>query len=317
MWRFRRTPVIDPAYGDPRARALLTALGARDRQTVREIFLTAAGPDDHACLMEVATGADGVQDWIGEWVAAEPDATLPLLLQGCHAVSWAWEARGARYARFTREEQFREFFRRLTFAENCLNEVVDRDPHEVTAWTWLTLSARGRQVDPEEAAARFAEVTKRVPEHLVAHEQRLQYLCGKWFGSHQEMFAFARESAARASYGSMLPELLVVAHLEYWLSLPSGEDDAYLISGPVRADVVTAAEHSVLHTAFVPRFGWPPRANTFAMALTMTGEYARAARVFDLIGDRVTEWPWSYRTIVGSPARKFVAARREAYRNRG
>jgi hypothetical protein len=196
MGPFRRTPVIDPAFGDPRARALITALTARDRQTVREIFLTAADPDDHAGLMEVAADVAGVQEWIGEWVAAEPGATLPLLLQGCHAVSWAWEARGARYARFTKEEQFREFFRRLQFAEDCLDEVVSRDPDEVTAWTWLTLSARGRQVGPEEAAARFAEVTRRVPDHVVAHEQRLQYLCAKWFGSHQEMFAFAREAAA-------------------------------------------------------------------------------------------------------------------------
>jgi hypothetical protein len=52
------------------------------------------------------------------------------------------------------------------------------------------------------------------------------------------------------------------------------------------------------------------------MVLTMTGEYARAARVFDLIGDRVTKWPWEYRTVVGSPARKFAAARRLAYRHR-
>lgn len=316
MWPFSSTPVIDPAYGDPRARALLTALAARDRNTVREIFMTAAGPDDHAFLMEVATEADGVQEWIGDWIDAEPGATLPVLLRGCHAVSWAWEARGERYARYTKEDQFREFFRRLEIAEECLHEVVAREPGELTAWTWLTLSARGRQVGPEEAATRFAEVVRRFPEHVVAHEQRLQYLCGKWFGSHQEMFAFAREATARAPYGSLLPELLVVAHLEYWLSLPGGEDDAYMISGPVRADVVTAAEHSILHPAFVPRFGLPPRANTFAMALTMTGEYQRAARVFDLIGDRVTDWPWSYRTVVGSPARKFTAARRLAYRNR-
>ncbi|MDI6103132.1 hypothetical protein QLQ12_31405 [Actinoplanes sp. NEAU-A12] len=45
----------------------------------------------------------------------------------------------------------------------------------------------------------------------------------------------------------------------------------------------------------------------------MSGEFAYAARVFDVTGDHVTEWPWDYDTIVGSPAGRFAAARREAY----
>jgi hypothetical protein len=70
-------------------------------------FLTAADPDDQAFLMEVAADAEGVQDWIGEWIAAEPDATLPVLLRGCHGVSWAWEARGARKVAAGRREAYR------------------------------------------------------------------------------------------------------------------------------------------------------------------------------------------------------------------
>lgn len=34
-------------------------------------------------------------------------------------------------------------------------------------------------------------MVKRHPFHRIAHEQMLQYLCRKWFGSHEEMFAFA------------------------------------------------------------------------------------------------------------------------------
>ena len=70
MWPFKkRGPapaglVIDPAAGDPRARALIDALAARDRRTVAEIFGTATDPDTRAYLMEVASGG-ALPFWLG------------------------------------------------------------------------------------------------------------------------------------------------------------------------------------------------------------------------------------------------------------
>lgn len=325
MWPFRRRRqqqpaavaepglVIDPTQGDPRARALRDALAGRDWQTTRDILTTAEDPDTLAHLMSVAADVDGVQDWIGEWARAEPDSTLPLLVQGCHAVFWAWEARGGKRAENTGQDQFREFHRRLRTAENLLDEVVERDPDDVTARTWLVTSSRGRQVDVVEAATRFDEVVKRHPTHLVAHEQRLQYLCAKWFGSDDQMFTFAREATAAAPDGHLLAELVVVAHIEKWLSLPRGEDDEYISTPEVRDEIVAAAEKSILHPSFTPRFGWLPRANTFAMGLEKAGAFHAAGQVFDLIGDRVTEWPWQYN---GDPVEAFTLGRNWVNENR-
>lgn len=319
MWplkKRRQAPglAIDPAQGDPRARALMDALKMQDWRTARDILTTTTDPDARAFLMEVAAGVAGVQDWIGSWIEAEPQSTLPVLVRGCHGVWWAWEARGAKGAEHTSKDQFREFFRRLRLAENLLDEVVARDPDDVTAHTWLVASARGRQVDGDEAQARFDEVVKRHPAHVVAHEQRLQYLCAKWFGSDEQMFAFAREATAAAPDGSLLPELVVVAHIEKWLSLPRGEDDEYVSSPQVRTEILAATEKSLLHPAFTPGFGWIPRANTFAMGLEKAGEFEAAARVFDMIGDQVSEWPWTY---CGNPVAAFAAGRERVYTNRG
>jgi hypothetical protein len=313
MWPFSRVPDIDPTHGDPRARALITALGAQDRETVRGVFASLPDPDGRAYLMEFASEVPGVQDWIGRWVADEPGSTLPLLIQGCHAVAWAWEARGGAYAKDTSADQFAGFFERLAFAEKCLKQVTERDPSDTTAWTWLTTSARGSQVGRDEAAARFDAVVKYAPEHLIAHRQRLQFLCDKWSGSHGEMFAFAHEALGRSTPGGLLATLMVDAHLEYWLRLPSGEDEAHIRSAAARRDLVVAAQHSVLNAAFRPVFGWPGRANGLAMTLFMAGEYGWAARVFDLIGDHVTRSPWNYITADGNEARRFVEARKDAY----
>ncbi|MBF9132873.1 DUF4034 domain-containing protein [Plantactinospora sp. S1510] len=321
MWPFRKrrerptpTPglVIDPAYGDPQARALINALSIQDWRTARDILTAETDPDTRAFLMEAVGKVDDVQDWIGEWVGAEPDSTLPMLVQGCHAVHWAWEARGGKRAEYTGQDQFREFFRRLRIAENLLDDVVARDPDDVTAWTWLVTSSRGRQVDADEARRRFDEVVKRHPGHVVAHEQRLQYLCAKWFGSEEQMFSFAREATAAAPDGSVLPELLAVAHIEKWLEMPGEESDAYMQSGEVRADLLTAAEKSIFHPAFRRPSGWVPRVSTFALALELAHEFEAAARVFELLGDNVSEWPWLY---VREPVAAFVTSREWVYEN--
>ena len=97
------------------------------------------------------------------------------------------------------------------------------------------------------------------------------------------------------------------------MSLPRGEDDQYLRSAPVRADMLAAVHKSLFHPAFRPGLGWFPRANSFAMGLEKAGEFAAAARVFDMIGDQVTDWPWSY---CGNVVKEFAAARERAYANR-
>src|SRR5690349_6430868 len=134
MWPFKkREPAglrIDETHGDPRAQALIAALSARDWRTARDIFAPVADPDERASLMTVAAGVDGLQDWIGEWLAAEPGSTLPLLFKGCHGVFWAWQARGGGSTEQTRDDQFREFWRRLRIAENALDDVVARDPDD-------------------------------------------------------------------------------------------------------------------------------------------------------------------------------------------
>jgi hypothetical protein len=318
MWPFTRSqaPAIDPAFGDARARVLLDALTKGDWRAARDVFAAAQDPNALAYLMEAAAEVDGIQEWIGDWIAAEPESTLPVLVRGCSAVAWAWRARGTAGSEYTRQEQFREFFRRLKIAENALDEVIERDPADVTARTWLVTSARGRQVDQQEAQDRFDAVVRRCPHHVVAHEQRLQYLCAKWFGSDEQMFGFARAATAAAPKGSLLPVLVAHAHVEKWLALPTVVDEAHMTNPEVRAELLAAAEQSIFHPDFTPIGNWTRRANFFAMSLHLAGEHSAAARVFDLLGDQPSERPWNYLGRGNNPAARFAKARRDAYARR-
>jgi hypothetical protein len=288
-------PTIDKALRDPAARQLITALERRDWPSARGFLQSVRDPDDHAFYISICADVPGVQEWIGEWVAAEPQSTLPLLVQGAHGVFWAWEARGAARAEHTQQQQFELFFKRLRFAENCLDDVVDRDPYDTTARAFLLTSGVGRQVDLDEEQRRFQDVVKRYPLHKWAHGAMQQYLCRKWFGSHEQMFAFARQTSGYAPPGSQLHGGLVEAHIEMWLDLPSGEDVEYMKRPDVVAEIRTAAERSILHPAYQRRPGWPKLHNSFAFAFWQTGDMQAAADQFGLIGGGyITDHPWHY-----------------------
>ncbi|GIH29286.1 hypothetical protein Aph01nite_75960 [Acrocarpospora phusangensis] len=309
----KKAPKIDVCAGDPEARRLRQLLAARDWRSARDLLTAHTDPDVRTFYYRVCASVDGVQDWIGEWVAAEPDSTVPLLVKGVHGVSWAWEARGGRYASETSAGQFRGFAERLKMAEDCLDEVVERDPDEVVAWSSLVTSARGRGVGHEEIWRRFDNVLRIHPFHEEAYNQMLQALCAKWSGSDEEMFTFAREAAAQAPAGSPIGTLVATAHLEYCLN---HRDDPgnYLARPGIVAELHTAADQSVRHPSYRRRPGWPVAPNVFAMVFCMAEEYAAAADLFQMFGDIATEWPW---TMFDDPARTFRGFRAEALQKAG
>lgn len=311
MWPFRRAgrPTIDPAMGDPLAARLIAASQQGDWRTIRELLAGVGHPDDHMFRVRAAAYVKGVEQWIDEWVAAEPRSALPLLVKGAHAIDWAWEARGGGRANTVGEEAFKLFFKRLKLAEDCLDEVTERDPDSATAWAFLVILGRGRQLGVEETRRRFEEATRRHPWHLEAHDQMLQQLCRKWGGSHELMHEFAARTVAEMPAGSPLGRLTATAHLERWLDLKSGEDTAYLGSAEVRAELRAAADRSVRHPGYERRPGWPSPHNSFAMAFSLAGDWAAAAEQFDAIGDLMTEFPWQYTPF---PRRKFRKLRDRA-----
>ncbi|WP_214103594.1 DUF4034 domain-containing protein [Acrocarpospora catenulata] len=280
---------IDPCMGDPDARVLWNALAARDWRTARDRLTAHPDPDVRTFYFAVAAEADGVQDWIDDWIAAEPDSTLPLLVKGVHGVHWAWEARGTASAEDTTPAQFRAFFARLKIAEDCLDEVVERDPDELIAWSWLVRSARGREVGYDEIWRRFDEVLRLHPYHELSYVQMLQNLCAKWTGSDEEMFTFAREAVAQAPEGSPIGRVIADAHLEYaW----GHQNLGHLAQPHVVAEIHAAADRSIRHRDFRRRQGWQVPVNVFALVFTLANEYVAAADQFQRLDGMVTAKPW-------------------------
>ncbi|MER5206106.1 hypothetical protein [Streptomyces sp. NPDC002825] len=304
---------MDKDSGDPDVRRVREAAVAADWATVREVLEARPESEGRTELLWAVGDTAGVEGWITGVLEAEPGAALPRLVAGIRHLSWGWEARtGARAEDVTRA-QFELFHARLRTAEEWLYEAAEREPLWASPWYGLQVTGRGLEVGQVVARRRFEATIRRDPQHLEAHQQQLQQLCDKWGGSHEEMHAFARASAFGAPGGTLLGQLVAVAHIEEWLSLASGADAAYMRRPEVTQSLREAAEHSYRHPDFVRRGAWLQVLNTFAMAFSLAGERDAARECFRATEGRVTEFPWYY--LDGSdPAAAYSKLRASAGR---
>ncbi|WP_256355851.1 hypothetical protein [Streptomyces sp. PKU-EA00015] len=293
-WAGRPVAQVQKDSGDPDVRRVREAAAAADWTTVREVLEARPESEDRTELLWAVGDTAGVERWIAGVLEAEPEATLPRLVAGIRHISWGWEARTGARAKDVSREQFEVFHSRLRTAEQWLYEVAEREPQWTSPWYGLQITGRGLQVGQTTARRRFEATVRRDRHHLGAHQQQLQQVCDKWGGSHEEMHAFARESAFSAPGGTPLGQLVAIAHIEEWLSLDDGPDAVYMRRPEVTASLREAADHSFRHPDFVRRGGWIQVLNTFAMAFSLAGDNTAARDCFQATGGRVTEFPWYY-----------------------
>ncbi|MFE5589587.1 hypothetical protein [Streptomyces sp. NPDC056549] len=293
-WTGRPVARVDKDSGEPDARLVREAAESADWATVRNVLEARPESEDRTDLLWAVGEVAGTERWISDVMAAEPQAPLPRLVAAVRHISWAWEARTAARASHVSREQFQLFHDRLATAETWLYEIAEREPGWTSPWYGLQVTGRGLQVERDVARRRFEATVRRDPHHLGAHQQRLQQVCDKWGGSHEEMHAFARAAAFAAPGGTLLGQLVAVAHLEHWLALDPGPDSRYISRPEVVASLGEAADHSIRHPDFVRGRGWLQVYNTFAMAFALAGDVASARDCFRATEGRVTEFPWYY-----------------------
>jgi hypothetical protein len=192
-------------------------------------------------------------------------------------------------------DKWAPFHARLEQAEAELRRATQLAPDDHVPWTYLITVARGRSLGVDEATERFEQACDRFPLSRAAHMNLLSMLCAKWSGSHEMMFAFARETAESALAGSPLHATLAMAHVERWLffSMEGEDDDLYFVDAEILGELF-AVEDALFGSTYAGSPHEVADRNLLTFCYWLAGEYERALRQFAVLRGRVTLLPWCF-----------------------
>lgn len=302
-------PSFDTFENLPELLPLRTAAANGDWASTAAFFTALDSVEKWSFSSSVLADIEGVEGYLHQAATALPGDPLPRTLLAERYIRIGWNIRSNARAQHVSRDRFDRFHEWLRRAEQLLIEVCAEQPAYAPAWTARVLSARGLELGQSEARRRYDRLSAHHPHHFPAQTQLLQKLCPKWGGSWEAAHGFAQECASAAPNGSHAGALVAFAHLEHWLELDGVERTAYMRGLPVRDDLRFAAQVSVLHPDYRPGWHWIGAHSAFAMAFSLGGHFDDAARHFAALGNRGTEFPWSY---LADPKASFVKFRKSA-----
>lgn len=270
------------------------------------------------------TTVDTTAAWPDRWAQAEPDNADAVLVRARSLIARGWEVRGSDWASHVGQDAFAEFHRLLRMAVHLCEQAAVLVPDDPTPWALRLLLDTALGADRGPFEQHWEQVVARDPTHREAHNFKLMYLCRKWRGSHEEMFAFARSTAANAPEGSPLHVLPLMANAEWSLWELEREEGILQHARPVNLTWRKGKEfHAELDNALDRWFRAGPRRhamwhldlNYLAYGLFRASRHRDAKAVFEAIGPYAEPIPWGWVQHHDYDAdQAFLAARKAAFR---
>ena len=249
--------------------------------------------------------------WLPVALTREREDPLARTVLGAHGIAKAWDLRTAKFAQQGSQEWMRTLYDGLRSAEQFLMDAAAIDPGDSAPRYFLLQSGHSLVWDLTELTHLFKLVVDRTPDHIGAHDQILQSLCEKWYGSHEAMFDFAR-AAMRGPYAEKLASLVAQAHIEQW-AYRGRDEEAYreIRTDESRAELSQAAELTLFRSGqHDPRRPYKD-ANLYAAVFSLAEMWPEAWRAFEA-ADGVIDNSW---VLVDrqNPYSAYVDARAKAF----
>ena len=241
--------------------------------------------------------------WLDAWREAQPDDPDLAVVDARRLVEQAWEQRSHNDASQVSPEQFRAFHETLAQATERIQQAIDGSPGDPVPWALALRHARGTETDRATFERYLDALQTTDPHHYGARYEAMQYLCDKWFGSHEEMYDFARSSVEAAPREARVQSLLLDAVLEHLAVDPSA-----LASDPARVEEAISRAQGFVDAA--PDAGHHLTArtrNVLARVLFHLERHREAYEQMRLLGPYATSHPWSY---WGDAREEFLTHRR-------
>ena len=216
-------------------------------------------------------------------------------LYGNNLIEEAWRIRGGAVGSKVSRKKGETFLSLLRDAELELLRSYEMDRDFVGVYAPLIRAEMGSS-NREKAQQVYNDGRRTAPDQLDYHLTMLTLLTGKWQGSDDEMFQFARENAERAASG-VLNGLIPAAHFEYWLELDDGkEEEEYFLRSDVQEEIQQAYDgmkDQLEGQGFMERHQRHLALNYFAVVFHFMGYNKTARSIFEEIGGNHTYRPWA------------------------
>lgn len=314
------TPVeVTLAWSDERLETAMRALLHRDaRPGLALLAVTRSDPHRRALYVDVL-GSVG-KHALGELQALAQAGEDPdrWLLLGAALSSAAASARGDAVISRTSDGQIQGMLHFAEHARTALRRAARLAPNDPVPWSELFRCAMRAVEHDRELAEVSAEIERRAPDLYGANISRLVSLTLKWYGSQDQVLAYARTRTAALPPGHPLWALVAYAHIEglvevgmrgnvfarIWRSI------RYPSNKAVRAEVDAASDRLLADAhRFADHPATKPAHQAFAAFYFQATVPDRARPHLELGGPRPAVMPWGY---WGDHAKLFALARRKA-----
>ncbi|WP_426505054.1 hypothetical protein ACPPVO_46035 [Dactylosporangium sp. McL0621] len=299
----------DPAFDDFDLRAARDRARAGEWQAARDVLHGADHEVRGRRFAVLAEAAAADESWLLAWDRAEPGHPDAAILMAAHLMAAAGRARGAASAKHTTAEQFAGFASFGAAARAASRRAIELAPADPAPWYGIVSSMLTGNGSMPEFNDAMREGLRRDRYHFELHLAAVTYLCRKWYGSHEKMFAAARKAADGAPAGASVHVLPVFAHFEYAMReycWDTRSPEAFLRvcqyfgRRDVAAEVDACAER--FRAAGPRRLGRAPTAYSWlALAGVLGGRPARARAAFaELLPYRAGTGAWGYFYLDGA-----------------
>lgn len=286
---------LDETLDHPKTRVVQNHARKKEWRAVRDVLAAEPDPILRRRYMGVAVVADGSDEWIDGWLAAEPESADAWLVKGDRSIARAWEIRGSAKADETAEDRWDPFHEMLDNATEELFKAAELNREDPLPWARLLNAAMALGAPIEDRLMLFENGSRRAPAFHGTHISAVGALAEKWGGSHDLMFSFARDVAANAPARSAVATALAYAHVERWLYIGQWENDekgaeTYFARPSVRDEI--RACHARCQEA--PESAQNYVANLFAFCFYLGRDRKAAKEEFRKAKGVFSGLPWIY-----------------------
>ena len=288
---------LSPFKIHPSIRHIWNALQSGEIDPVIDIYMSLDGATQ-SLVLEAITSIISEDNYFDKWQDHTRWNKEIALFRATFLLKRAWFYRGGGRGHEVEEEAFQRMFDLLDISIEVLKPLLKHPFLGQEACAQAINVLMGLNGNWNDISYVHGQMRTNTGWHFRGELNFLLASCEKWLGSHDAMFAHARQTAEAASQAPQISALIAAAHFErHMYHKRFDENIAAAKTYQKNEDMLAELEFHAKHVLAVTDQDTAEHIyahNVFAGAFSEFGRFDLARPHFNAIGQRTTAYPWSY-----------------------